>query len=253
MRRDEYRGNANYERDWQEREYERGRGGENRGNMSERDDYGYMGRYDWGSPGYHGNRDFERRYGDQDAGRRDWERGGHQQGYGDRGGYGGGSMGTYAPDRGRQQGWGYDQGRQGQTGGQQGWMGGGNWGGEQLSDEEIRRRVYNSIDNNPRIPDTADIHVEVNDCEVTLTGTVRNREAKMAAWDCAWNVPSVEDVHNNVRVESRYRQGMRNQNQMGQTNQGNQAGQTGQQGQSGMGQNNQQSATGASRSRGATR
>jgi osmotically-inducible protein OsmY len=43
----------------------------------------------------------------------------------------------------------------------------------------------------------------VSERVVTLTGNVRNRNSKIAAWDCAWMTPGVEDVFNNVVVKRR--------------------------------------------------
>ena len=48
--------------------------------------------------------------------------------------------------------------------------------------------------------DASDIEVEVNDGEVTLTGSVDSRWAKRMGEDLALSVPGVEDVHNRLRV-----------------------------------------------------
>lgn len=74
------------------------------------------------------------------------------------------------------------------------------------TDDEIEKEVYDRLDNEWQIPDNADIHVDVKEGIVTLTGTVRNRNAKMASWNCVWQVPGVEDVHNNINIQSRRRQ-----------------------------------------------
>lgn len=74
------------------------------------------------------------------------------------------------------------------------------------NDDEIEREVYDRLDNEWQIPDNAEIHAHVKDGVVSLTGTVRNRTAKMAAWNCVWQVPGVEDVHNNINIQSRRRQ-----------------------------------------------
>ena len=76
------------------------------------------------------------------------------------------------------------------------------------NDDEIEREVYDRLDNEWQIPDNADIHAQVKEGVVTLTGQVRNRNAKMAAWNCAWQIPGVEDVHNNINIQSRRRQNM---------------------------------------------
>jgi len=74
------------------------------------------------------------------------------------------------------------------------------------NDDEIEREVYDRLDNEWQIPDNADIHVQVKEGVVSLTGTVRTRNAKMAAWNSVWQIPGVEDVHNNINIQSRRRQ-----------------------------------------------
>jgi osmotically-inducible protein OsmY len=74
------------------------------------------------------------------------------------------------------------------------------------NDDEIEREVYDRLDNEWQIPDNADIKAQVKEGVVTLTGTVRNRNAKMAVWNSVWQVPGVEDVHNNIIIQSRRRQ-----------------------------------------------
>ncbi|WP_128253453.1 BON domain-containing protein [Falsirhodobacter deserti] len=51
--------------------------------------------------------------------------------------------------------------------------------------------------------DASDIEVKVTDAEVTLTGTVRSREQKRRAEDCAEMVSGVQHVQNNLRVARR--------------------------------------------------
>jgi len=97
--------------------------------------------------------------------------------------------------------------------GQQGFYG-------QRNDDEIEREVYDRLDNEWQIPDNADIHAQVKDGVVTLTGQVRNRNAKIAAWNCVWQVPGVEDVHNNINIQSRRRQNQSMQMQSGSGMQG---------------------------------
>lgn len=75
-----------------------------------------------------------------------------------------------------------------------------------LTDEEIQGRIYDAFDDDPQIPENAEIEVGVRDAVVTLTGTVRSRNTKRAAWDCAWSIPQVRDVNNNVRIVGRREQ-----------------------------------------------
>src|SRR5690606_19761333 len=49
--------------------------------------------------------------------------------------------------------------------------------------------------------DAENIEVSVSNGEVTLSGTVRDREDKYRAEDIAESVLGVRDVHNNIRVQ----------------------------------------------------
>jgi osmotically-inducible protein OsmY len=51
--------------------------------------------------------------------------------------------------------------------------------------------------------DAYDIEVEVQNCEVTLRGTVDSRQAKRIAEDIADSVWGVHDVHNQLRVRQK--------------------------------------------------
>lgn len=73
------------------------------------------------------------------------------------------------------------------------------------TDEEITEMVYDAIDDDPLIPWDAEINVEVDAGEVTLTGTVPNKRIKHAAGDDAWWIPGVTDVHNEIQVTGRHR------------------------------------------------
>ncbi len=189
---------------------ESGRGsqwGESRRYWPERGDYNTRG--DWGrqgSWGAYGNRpEFEREnewrrgtgeWGQGSTG--EWEPGrresffgrlgglfsGHRGGYGYGGGTGsyGGGMGTYSqrgPFAGR---------------------GPKNW---QRSDERIKDDVSERLSDHPDI-DASEIEVQVKSAEVTLTGTVDDRDSKRLAEDIAQSVSGVKDVHNQVRVEKPY-------------------------------------------------
>lgn len=72
-----------------------------------------------------------------------------------------------------------------------------NW---QRSDDRIREDVNEELTRHPEI-DATDIDVSVSSGEVTLTGHVGERGEKHEAEECAWRVPGVRDVHNQVRVK----------------------------------------------------
>jgi hypothetical protein len=70
------------------------------------------------------------------------------------------------------------------------------------SDERVRDDVNDRLTEDPDL-DASEIEVKVNNCEVTLSGTVDSRQAKRRAEDCADYVPGVRHVQNNLRVQSR--------------------------------------------------
>ena len=53
--------------------------------------------------------------------------------------------------------------------------------------------------------DAGDVDIKVEHCEVTLTGTVDNRQDKRRLEDLAESVSGVKHVHNQLRVEERQR------------------------------------------------
>src|SRR5579863_8567024 len=67
-------------------------------------------------------------------------------------------------------------------------------------DQELEHIINSVLDFDPVTAD-ADIQVSVQDGVVTLTGTTRSAQTKLAAGRDAWSVPSVQDVHNNVQVK----------------------------------------------------
>ncbi|TAK37144.1 MAG: BON domain-containing protein [Chloroflexota bacterium] len=73
------------------------------------------------------------------------------------------------------------------------------------TDEEITEMVYDTMDSDPLVPWDAEITVDVNAGEVTLSGTVPNKRIKHAAGDDAWWIPGVTDVHNQIQVAGRHR------------------------------------------------
>lgn len=73
--------------------------------------------------------------------------------------------------------------------------------GFKRSDERIKEEVSEALyrDNNV---DASEIEVNVQNGEVTLSGTVENRHMKRLAEDCVENVSGVSDVRNELRVQS---------------------------------------------------
>ena len=71
--------------------------------------------------------------------------------------------------------------------------------GYQRSDERIREMVCESLTEDDQI-DASHIEVAVSQGEVTLSGTVDDRQAKRDAEDCTWSVSGVRDVHNLLRI-----------------------------------------------------
>jgi hypothetical protein len=141
----------------------------------------------WGNEGYTGGRDDDRwqgmergGYGGQDRfGGMGMSRGGY--GYG--GGYG---MGD------RMGGMGMDQNRQQRTGrGPKGY---------QRSDERIREDVCEMLSDHDWL-DASEIEIQVKSGEITLTGTVMDRQSKRLAEDLAEQARGVKDVHNQLRVQ----------------------------------------------------
>lgn len=72
----------------------------------------------------------------------------------------------------------------------------------QRSDKRIKEDVCERFTNHGRI-DASDIDIDVNDGEVTLRGTVPDREMKRLAEDTAENITGVKDVHNEIKVNKR--------------------------------------------------
>ena len=70
----------------------------------------------------------------------------------------------------------------------------------QRSDDRIREEVSEHLTYHHEI-DATDIEVQVQNGEVTLTGTVTDRWQKRMAEDIAEEVRGVRDVHNHIRVQ----------------------------------------------------
>lgn len=69
----------------------------------------------------------------------------------------------------------------------------------QRSDQRIYEDVCERLTDDDRI-DASEVQVSVADGEVTLSGTVRSRQAKRRATDVVDDVRGVKDVHNNIRI-----------------------------------------------------
>ncbi len=197
-----------WSRSWGYTEGERGRGGERAA--------GSAGAERWGG---------ERGWGVPRGGERYAERGqggfGESAGYGGRGGYGEyygaaayGAGAWRSPERygGQGQGgWGHGGSTQEREGweagrGAMGWsrrrrgqFAGRGPRGYQRSDERIHEDVCERMAQDPDL-DAGDIEVRVSNAEVTLTGSVQEREDKRRAEDIAEDVFGVKEVHNQIRV-----------------------------------------------------
>ena len=194
---------------------------------------GYPESYrDWGQSGREGgywNREDESRYG---RGRGDWDYG--REGYESESDYEGYEPGEYSTGgmspfgsaqrfgwsqggsgQGRSQGstgqmyrgqFGQERGREYQSGSQQ--YGGTSQGafagrgpqGYKRSDERITEDINEDLTQHPDI-DASNISVEVQNGEVTLKGTVPDRETKRRAEDIAESCSGVKDVQNQLRVK----------------------------------------------------
>lgn len=71
--------------------------------------------------------------------------------------------------------------------------------GYKRADDRIREDVCECLTDDDRI-DASEIEVTVADGEVTLTGTLRSRNAKRRATEVVDHVSGVKDVHNLIRV-----------------------------------------------------
>ena len=75
--------------------------------------------------------------------------------------------------------------------------------GYQRSDERIREDICDTV---IRLGiDAGEVDIQVESCEVTLTGTVDNRQDKRRLEDLAESVYGVKHVHNQLRVEEQQR------------------------------------------------
>ena len=73
--------------------------------------------------------------------------------------------------------------------------------GYRPSDERLKEIICERLTEDPFI-DASDITIDVNNCEVTVQGTVEVRPQKYAIEDVIADVPGVSEIHNYVRVAS---------------------------------------------------
>jgi osmotically-inducible protein OsmY len=281
-REEEYGRSTNYNQDYDEEYYQNNyQGTYGRGNRG-REDYGDMRDRSFQEGRTSAPGSMQRRYNDQDYdsmrrgdydrdydydqdrgyGRgmgNDYDSGRVQTGYG-RGMSGGAEgrrydrdygMGNYQQGNYGRRGQGYQGGSsyQGSMGGQrtrESWMQEGPHVGKgpqgyQRSDERIREDVHDRLTQHGWV-DASNIHVRVENGDVTLEGTVENRDMKRMAEDALDSVPGVKEVHNNLRVQQRQGnwQGQDWSNQSGGQQSGQMSGQ--QTGQSMSGQMSNQTA-----------
>lgn len=78
--------------------------------------------------------------------------------------------------------------------------------GFQRSDDRIGEQVCMLLTDDPQV-DASEIEVEVKGGEVTLSGTVPDREMKWLAEDLAETVPGVREVHNRLKSARRHSHG----------------------------------------------
>ena len=71
--------------------------------------------------------------------------------------------------------------------------------GFEMSDDRVRERVCEALHEDHDV-DASDIDVSVSQGEVTLMGTVDDRQSKRMAEDCVLQCAGVRDVHNQLRV-----------------------------------------------------
>lgn len=178
-------------------------GHDNRGNMysnTRGGGYAGSGNYDRGYEGnnYRSNDDYSRSYDDR---QRDWHRDGDRNFFDKAGDEISSWFGDEEARRRREQ----DQRENDQYGNR---YGGSSWLSEnrgkgpknyQRSDDRIKEDVNDKLSDDWGI-DASDIDVEVNNGEVTLSGTVNSRNAKRRAEDIVEMISGVRNVENRIRV-----------------------------------------------------
>jgi len=79
--------------------------------------------------------------------------------------------------------------------------------GYKRSDERIKEDVSDRLTDDSWL-DASNIEVQVNSCDVTLTGHVATKDDKRRAEHLAESVSGVDNVQNNLRVDARIERGM---------------------------------------------
>ena len=69
----------------------------------------------------------------------------------------------------------------------------------EMNDDRVRERVCEALHEDHDI-DASDIEVSISNGEITLMGTVDDRQTKRMAEDCVLQCAGVRDVHNQLRV-----------------------------------------------------
>jgi hypothetical protein len=90
--------------------------------------------------------------------------------------------------------------------------------GYQRSDERIKEDLCERLSMHEWL-DTSEVEVQVHNGEVTLTGTVEERQAKRLVEDIAEDVFGVKDVHNQIRVDGHREMQQQSQQRTGTTSQ----------------------------------
>jgi osmotically-inducible protein OsmY len=83
------------------------------------------------------------------------------------------------------------------------------------SDARIREDICDRLSDHAWV-DSSELEVNVQDGEVTLSGTVNEREAKRAIEDVVDQVSGVKDIHNTIRI---HREPLQRERQPGNGNQ----------------------------------
>lgn len=200
--------------DWSEHGYMRGgRPWDERQSWGDRrgwdDRRSWDDRQSWGQRRSWASEDVPRQWGYMDRGEtggqpmtrdRSWGR------YGQ--GYQGGVTGGYEPSSGGTEYYGQASPMSGPFSGRgpRGW---------QRSDDRIKEDICERMSHHGNL-DASELEVRVNNCEVTLSGSVQDREAKRMAEHLAESVSGVRDVHNQIRVSGTTGQQQQPQQQEGQ-------------------------------------
>lgn len=201
------------------------RSGQRGGMSSGRDEYSYgqsssgMGGQGYSSQSSYGSQGMGQGYGSQMGGQSYGGQGYGGQSYGGQGmgmsgmgrDYGSSTsmdMGSMGMQGGYGQGYGQSQsyGQSGMGSGQQGYRGKGPKG-YQRSDDRIKEAVSDALEDADHV-DAENIEVQVQNGEVTLTGTVSDRVQKRRAEECVEHLRGVKDVHNQLRVQQGQQAGM---------------------------------------------